>query len=61
MMMTGKVFIMFERDEPARNVRVFANEKDAEDAKRVIEESEELDNVRPFMRSIMIIQETEVE
>lgn len=56
-----KVFIMFEREGHPRDVRVFANEEDAEEAKRKIEVVEALDNVRPFARSIMVIQEIEVE
>ena len=55
------VFIMFEREDRARFVRVFATRERAEEEKRKIEVVEALDNVRPMARSIMIIEEREVE
>lgn len=59
--MTGRIFIMFEREDRAREVRVFSSRERAEEEKRKIEVVEALDNVRPFARSIMIIEEREVE
>lgn len=55
------VWIMFERDGHPRDTRVFANEEDAEEARREIEVHEALDDIRPFARSIMVIQPVEVE
>lgn len=59
--MTGKIFIMFEREDRAREVRIFATRERAEEEKRKIEVVEALDNVRPMARSVMIIEEREVE
>lgn len=59
--MTGRIFIMFEREDRAREVRVFSSRERAEEEKTKIEVVEALDNVRPFARSIMIIEEREVE
>lgn len=60
--MTGnRVFIMFEREDRAREVRVFTTRERAEEEKRRIEVAEALDGVPPIARSVIIIEEREVE
>lgn len=55
-----KVFILFEREAHARDVQIFATRAGAEAEKQRVITFEAINDIKPFARSVMFIEEREV-